>query len=122
MHTFPHFFASLQPHVIVQAKPLAMHNFELHPEFYNQPILLTEEETKDPSSVIKQFFEDIKLIEVRIQLHNLLEAALTRPNTIYDDASERDTVVCFVKQLEKVIDATSMLIIKCQNKKQRPFL
>lgn len=82
-----------------------MHNFELHPEFYNQPILLTEEEKKDPSTVIKQFFEDVKLVEVRTHLHNLLEVALTRSNTIYDEARERDTVLCFVEQLEKVIEA-----------------
>ncbi len=82
-----------------------MHNFELHPEFYNKPILLTEEEKKDPSTVIKQFFEDVKLVELRIHLHNLLEVALTRPNTIYDDSSERDAVLCFVKQLVKIIEA-----------------
>lgn len=81
-----------------------MHNFELHPEFYNQPILLTEEEKKYPLSVIKKIFDDVKLVEVRMHLHNLLEVALTRPNTIYDDASERDTVLCLIKQLEKVIE------------------
>lgn len=89
-----------------------MHNFELHPEFYNQPILLTEEEKKDPSTVIKQFFEDVKLVEARMHLHNLLEVALTRPNTIYDDASERDKVLCFIKDFEKVIEAGCVLVNK----------
>lgn len=86
-----------------------MHNFKLHSEFYNQPILLTEEEKKDPSIVIKQFFEDLKLVEVRIHLHNLLEVALTRPNTIYDDARERDAVMCFIKQLEKLVDTAYLI-------------
>ena len=86
-----------------------MHNFELHPEFYNQPILLTEEEKKDPSTVIKQFFEDVKPVEARIHLYNLLEVALTRPNTIYDDASERDEVLCFIKNFEKMIEAVSLI-------------
>lgn len=81
-----------------------MHNFELHPEFYNQ-LLLTEEEKQDPSSVIHEFFGDVKLIEVRIHLYNLLEVALTRPNTIYDEPGDRDAVVCFIKQLEKLIEA-----------------
>jgi hypothetical protein len=92
--------------VIVQAKPLAMHNFELHPEFYNQPILLTEKEKQDPISIISKFFDDVKLIEVRIHLYNLLEVALTRPNTIYDEVRERDTILYFVKQLEKIVEAT----------------
>lgn len=82
-----------------------MHNFELHHEFYNLPILLTEEEIKNPLLVIKQFFDDVKLVEVRIHLNNLLEVTLTRPNTIYDNASERDTVLCLIKQLEKMIES-----------------
>lgn len=82
-----------------------MHNFILHSEFYNQPILLTEEEKQDPLPVIRRFFEDVKLVEVRTHLYNLLEVALTTPNTIYDDASERDAVICFVKQFEKMIEA-----------------
>lgn len=104
MHTFPHFFVSSQPYVIVHSKPLTMQNFELHPEFYNKPVLLTEEEIKSPIAVIRQFFGDVPLIEVRIHLYNLLEVALTRSNTIYDEARERDAVLCFIKQLEKVIE------------------
>ncbi|MEA3425103.1 MAG: hypothetical protein U9R46_02530 [Bacteroidota bacterium] len=81
-----------------------MHHFNLHSEFYNQPILLTEEEKQDPLPVIKRFFEDVKLVEVRIHLYDLLEVALTTPNTIYDEASKRDAVLCFVKQLEKLME------------------
>lgn len=83
-----------------------MRNFELHPEFYNQPILLTEEEKKNPLPVIREFFGDVKLVEVRMHLYNLLEVALTRPNTIYDETSERDHLLFFIKQFEKIIDAT----------------
>lgn len=105
MHTFLQFFGGLQPYAIVQAKPFAMHNFNLHSDFYNQPILLTEEEIQDPSPVIRQFFEDVKLVEVRIHLYNLLEVALTTGNTIYEDACERDAIVSFIKQLEKMLEA-----------------
>jgi hypothetical protein len=82
-----------------------MHNFELHPEFYNQPILLTEEEKQDPLSVIREFFDDVKLIEVRKHVYNLLEVALTGANTIYDDAIERDAVLSFIKQLMRMAEA-----------------
>lgn len=84
----------------------------MHPEFYNQPILLTEEEKQDPLSVIREFFDDVKLIEVRIHLYNLLKVALTLPNTIYEEASERDTVSCFIKQLETMVEAANMLNTK----------
>lgn len=109
MHTFLQFFGSLHPYVIVQAKLFAMHNFNLYSEFYNQPILLTEEEKIDPLPVIRSFFEDVKLIEVRTHLYNLLEVALTTPNTIYDEASERGSVVCFVNQLERMVEAAFVL-------------
>ena len=59
-------------------------------------------------AVIKQFFEDVKLIDVREYLHNLLEVALTTPNNIYDDAKGRDAAVCFCKQLEKMVEAAWM--------------
>jgi hypothetical protein len=65
-------------------------------------------------AVIKQFFEDVKLIEVRQYLHNLLEVALTTPNNIYDDARERDAVICFCKQLEKMVEAA--LVVSTQMK------
>ena len=109
MHTFLQFFGSLQPYAIVQVKQFAMHHFNLHSDFYNQPVQLTEGEKLDPLPVIRQFFEDVKLVEVRIHLYNLLEVALTTPNTIYDEASERDAIVFFVKQLEKMGEAACLL-------------
>jgi hypothetical protein len=72
--------------------------------------LLTEEERHNPLSVIQEFLGDVKLIEVRIHLYNLLEVALTRPDTIYDEASERDAILFFCKQLEKTVEATFLLI------------
>lgn len=46
MHSFLQFFGSLQPYAIVQVKPFALHNFNLHSEFYNQPVLLTKKRNK----------------------------------------------------------------------------
>jgi hypothetical protein len=110
MHTFLQFFVSLQPYLIVHANLEAMHNFELHPEFYNRPVLLTEEERRAPLTSIKCFFENMKLIEVRIHLQNLLEVALTCSNTIYDEADNRDAILAFCKQLEKLVESSSLLI------------
>ena len=47
-----------------------MYPFNLHPEFYNGPILLTEEEKLNPASVIKKGFDDVNLIKVRMHLCN----------------------------------------------------
>jgi ribosome biogenesis protein Nip4 len=95
--------------MMVQSKPHIMQPFDLHPEFYNQPIWLSEEEKKDPLSVMREFFGDVKLGEVRQHIVNLLEVALASDNSIYADARERDAVMCFVKQLEKAIEAMSVL-------------
>jgi hypothetical protein len=67
---------------------------------------LTEEEKQDPLSVIREFFEDVKLIEARVHFYNLLEVALTRSNVVYDDASNRNAVLYFIKQLEKMMEAS----------------
>ena len=86
-----------------------MQPFDLHPEFYNQPIWLTQEEKENPMTVIKQFFDDVKLIEVRQHLANLLEVAIAFDNSIYSDARERDAVICFCKQLEKMVESVQLL-------------
>lgn len=109
MHTLLQFLDSLHPFVLVQAKRFAMHNFNLHSEFYNQPILLTDEEKQDPLPAIRAFFEDVKLVEVRTHLYNLLQVALITPNTIYDEANERDAILCFIKEIETVMVATNIL-------------
>ncbi len=86
-------------------KFISMHPFDLHPEFYNKPILLTEEELANPMIVVQQFFDDYHLIEVRKHLHSLLEVALTSKNYLYDEASEMDAVVCFCERIEKLTEA-----------------
>lgn len=79
-------------------------SFDLHPEFYNKSILLTEEELANPMIVLQQFFEDYHLIEARKHLHSLLEVAITSSNDMYAEASERDSVVYFCERVEKVIE------------------
>lgn len=73
-----------------------MHPYDLHPEFYNKPNQLTEEELANPMAVIQQFFEDYHLIEVRKHIHSLLEVSITSSNDLYCNAIDRDAVVCFV--------------------------
>lgn len=49
-----------------------------------------KEEKQDPLFVIREFFDEVKLVELRMHLYNLLEVSLTQSNTVYDEASERD--------------------------------
>lgn len=50
----------------------------------------------------------MQLTEVRIHLYNLLELASTRLNTIYEEASEQDAVMCFIRQLKRMAEAASL--------------
>lgn len=70
-----------------------MHPFNLFPEFYNNPVLLTEKELANPIIVIRQFFDDNHLIEVRKHLHSLLLVAIT--SRIDFNSEVRDADVCF---------------------------
>lgn len=90
-------------------KFITMQPFDLHPEFYNKPILLTEEELANPMIVVRQFFDDYHLIEVRKHLHCLLKVAITCNNDLYAEASERDAIVCFCERVEKLAEALKLL-------------
>lgn len=86
-----------------------MHDFNLHSEFYNQPILLTEEEQKKTLLSIREFFENISLLEVRILLNSLLEVALSTNNTLFSEAADRDTALYLINQLEKLVESAYII-------------
>lgn len=88
-----------------------MQNFNLHPDFYNQPINLNQEEFSNPKDVIFEFFSDIKLIEVRYHFSKLLETALTGNLEIYANPEDRDTVLYVTRRLEKLIEAAWLINI-----------
>lgn len=75
--------------------------FDLHPNIYYKPILLTKKELTNHNLVIQHFFDDYHLIEVRKHFHNLLEVAITRINELHNRASEKDYILYFIKKLEK---------------------
>lgn len=87
-----------------------MDHFELHPEFYNNPILLTEEEKLNPVEVIKEFFSEVNLLEVRMHLGKLIEVALTSNNYFFLESSERGEILAFSKQLEKLVEAAKVSV------------
>lgn len=87
-----------------------MHPFDLHPEFYNKPILLSKEEQANQMIVIQQFFDDFHLIEVRKHLHSLLEVAITSNNDLYTEAIDRDSIVCFCERVEKLVEGSFLFV------------
>ena len=89
-----------------------MSNFQQHGKICDQPFLLSDEEMKDPISVIKRFFEDYSLGEVR-QIHKQTDhACLAGDFPPFDNAEDRDRLLCYREGAEKVLEAAFLLIQK----------
>jgi len=78
-------------------------------DFYNQPIRLTEEQMKEPMTVIQEFFRNFHLIDVRQKLWNWFETAITTEDGLFDEAMERSGLVHFYNQLEELAEAAYLI-------------
>jgi hypothetical protein len=81
-----------------------------HPKLYDQPVSLTKEEIKTPGQVLKKFFEDYRLSELRFILWEMVETCLTTENTQFSDAEDRANLLHQYKDLERLLEATSIII------------
>ena len=87
-----------------------MSHFQQHPAFFNKPIRLTEEEKKNPMSVIIYFFTDYNLSEVREIHQNIDHSCLTSDVPPFDNPEERDSLLSFRESEEKVMEAALILM------------
>jgi hypothetical protein len=67
-----------------------MNHFLNRPDIYNQPIRLDKENRQE---VIKDFFLDFHLSDVRQELWNMVEAALTTDHPNYSEGKPGCAVV-----------------------------
>lgn len=79
--------------------------FSKHRNFYNTFIRLETEEIDHPESVIATFCGDYQLFEIRQQLWDLVETALTTENSAFSEARQRESVMLFYNKLEEVLEA-----------------
>jgi len=86
-----------------------MQHFQLHEEFYAQPIRLNDEK---PAEVLENFFSAYSLSEIRQHLWNMVEASTTTDNHLFDESRERDNLIWFYSQIEELIEAAYMLTKK----------
>ena len=89
-----------------------MNQFQNHPEFYDHPIRLTVEQQAKPLEVLRDFFQNCHLHEVRKTIWKMLETSLTIRNSVYDDAAERSHLFWFYRELETMIEASLLLCEK----------
>ncbi len=80
-----------------------MQPFHDHKEFFNKPVFTGDQ---NPYEIIKAYFDDREMYEVRTRLWNLVETALCSDNIQYHEPSERMSLIHFYGQLEGLIEAT----------------
>jgi len=86
-----------------------MSPFHNHPDFYNQPILLSKEYTKDPTAFLERFFGDYSLCELRAWLADISETCLTSDTPPFDEAGKRADLMLLLKNIEYLLEAVSLL-------------
>jgi hypothetical protein len=98
-------------------KPYTMTPFELHPRFYNQPIRLSKEEQAEPLEILQDFFQTTPFPDIRRLLWQLVETSLCVPHSVWDDASDRQTLLWFYRELERSLEAARLLACAANTKK-----
>lgn len=91
-----------------------MNHFQSHPDFYNHPIRLSEEDKAGPLEILQDFFQNCPLSDVRQLLWHMVETSLAVPDCVFDSASERQTLLWFYRELETVLEAGWVLCEKKQ--------
>lgn len=86
-----------------------MNPYPQHPDFYNQPIRLSAAQQAAPLETLREFFDACPLSDVRDTLWNVVELSLARPHSVYDEATHRQTLLWFYRQLEMVLEAGWLL-------------
>lgn len=80
-----------------------------HPQWHNQPLRLTAEETENPVLVIKEFFQCYHLNDVRDILWNWAVEVISSPGSISSEALERNNHFYFYEKIEELIEACFVL-------------
>jgi hypothetical protein len=90
---------------------------QLPAAFNNSPVRLSKEERKHPAKVVNYFFGAYHLHEIRQQLGAMTEVSLTKENSHYDSAKERDSLLWLYYQVESLIEAAWIIDQQKKNKK-----
>ncbi|OQP57605.1 hypothetical protein [Niastella populi] len=92
----------------------------LHPEWYNTPLRLNEQEKSDPLSVLYEFFQSYHLNDIRQILWGwTVTVVSSSPNCVSNDPRERNNHLFFYEKIEQLIEACWM--IHSQEGMQVPF-
>src|ERR1044072_3221341 len=91
--------------------------YNKHPQWYNQPLRLNEEQKRNPLEVFEEFFQCYHLNETRQIFWDWLSEVVSSPRSISSDPHERSNHMYFYEKMEELIEAA--FIIKNRAHKQR---
>ena len=86
-----------------------MSEFLNHPEFYNRPVSLTQDEIEFPIKVINQFFSDYNLSELRAIHDDIEEVCLTTDAPPFADGDQRSNFLLYQHNLIRLFEAVFVL-------------
>jgi hypothetical protein len=86
-----------------------MSHFQQHREFYDKPVRLSKEEEKDPIKVIKDFFDDYRLSELRDIQDQIQKVCLTSDEGAFSLAESRSNLLCYNDNLIRLLEAAAYL-------------
>src|SRR5688572_21446519 len=89
-----------------------------HPQWYNQPLRLSEEQRRNPLEVFEEFFQCYHLNESRQTMWEWLAEVISSPHKISSDPHDRDNHMYFYEKMEELIEA-AFIITKRTRKRQR---
>ena len=89
-----------------------MSHYLNHPEFYGNPVLLTDTERQDPNGVLRDFFEDYNLAELRQINQDIKEVCLTTDRPPFSESENRADHLLYQDKLMRVLEA-AFVIAKC---------
>lgn len=83
--------------------------YNKHPQWYNLPLRLSEEELDNPILVFNEFFQCYHLNETREVLWQWLSAIISSPGSISSEPLERSNHLYFYEKVEEIIEAAFLL-------------
>jgi hypothetical protein len=86
-----------------------MSHFQQHREFYDKPVWLSKEEQIDPMKVVKDFFDDYRLSELRDIQDQIQKVCLTSDEGAFSLAESRSNLLCYNDKLIRLLEAAVYL-------------
>lgn len=94
-------------------------SYNKHPQWYNQPLRLTDEQKRDPLPVFDDFFQCYHLNDIRKTLWEWITEILSSPCSISIEPQRRNDHIYFYEKIEGVIEAAFVIKNKIHRNRRK---